>query len=75
MELLVTVESQCLIFRSQRYVLQWRSNRIAIPGIFCPGKMEIVHKPISPSQFSFRLSLHHPWLGLILTQEAVYFDA
>ncbi len=74
MELAVTVERGRLIFRSQRYVLQWRGRRIRIPALVCPGRMEIVHEQVSPSQFSFLLTLNHPWFGMLLRQEALYCD-
>ncbi len=75
MELAVTVERRCLIFRSQRYVLQWRNRRIGIPTLLCPGRMEIVHQQVSPTHFSFLLTLNHRWFGLLLRQEALYCDA
>ncbi|MEQ1694940.1 MAG: DUF4166 domain-containing protein [Hyphomicrobiaceae bacterium] len=74
MELAVSVEYGCLTFRSQRYVLQWRRIRITIPAFLCPGEMVIVHKPATPSRFSFFLTLNHPWFGQLLRQHAVYSD-
>lgn len=75
MELAVTVERGCLIFRSRRYVLQWGDWRMPIPALLCPGGMEIVHEQVSPDEFSFLLTLNHVWFGLLLRQEARYCDA
>jgi hypothetical protein len=75
LELTVTVERGCLVFRSQRYVLQWGDWRIPIPALLSPGGMEIVHEQVSPAQFSFLLTLNHAWFGCLLRQEARYCDA
>ena len=75
MELTVTVEAGNLVFRSMRYVIQAGPWRIPLPPALSPGRMEIVHAARTASEFSFRLTLTHVWLGEILRQEALFSDA
>lgn len=75
MELAVTVEDGALVFRSTRYVLLVEKWRLTIPSVLCPGRMEIVHSSRTADSFSFRLLVTHPWLGVVVRQEAHYTDA
>lgn len=74
MELAVTAERGCLVFRSNRYVLLAGRWRIAIPLVLTPGHMEIVHKPLTDRHFRFELTLRHPWFGPMVHQIAEYQD-
>jgi Domain of unknown function (DUF4166) len=75
MELTVAVETGRLVFRSRRYFLEWGRTRLVLPGWLGPGAMEIVHAQDDAAEFSFTLTVHHPWLGELVRQQALYQDA
>lgn len=74
MELAVTVEAGALVFCSRRYFLEWGRWRLQLPAALGPGQMTIEHAQVTPSQFTFTLTLRHPLLGLLVYQRAQYAD-
>jgi hypothetical protein len=75
MALSVCVEAHALVFRSAGY--HWRCGRLQlrIPLWLTPGCMEIRHREEHAGQFSFTLTVVHPFCGRILHQVASFRDA
>lgn len=74
MALDVTSEKGALTFRSRFYFFEWGPLRFRIPRWMSPGDMLIVHREEADGEFSFRLTLSHPALGLVLYQLALFRD-
>lgn len=75
MALEVSVEDGALAFRSDRYFLDAGPVRIALPHIFSPGVMKIVHREEQDGWFSFHLTLTHPLFGCLVRQIAYFREA
>lgn len=75
MSLIVSVEDRALVFRSRRYLWRCGSLRLNIPGWLTPGCIEVTHREERHGQFSFTLSVLHPWFGRIMHQVAFFRDA
>lgn len=74
MALEVHVEGQSLVFRSSGYVLEIRRCRLKLPGWLTPGTIEITHTQDCGEEFSFHLTLDHPWFGRMISQTALFRD-
>ena len=77
MALVVTVESQALVFRSTHYFLQVFGRRVRLPRALEPGVMEIIHRDepdyrAIKNAFSFTLTLTHPLFGCLVRQLAYF---
>lgn len=75
MALVVSEESGALVFRSVRYFIAIGRFRIAIPRMFEPGAMEVVHRDEGGGLFLFTLRLNHRWLGELVFQSARLRDS
>jgi hypothetical protein len=75
MSLAVSEEQRALVFRSSAY--HWRCGRLTvrIPAWLTPGEIVVQHREERQGQFSFTLSVVHPWFGRILHQVAFFRDA
>lgn len=74
MALDVGSEDGALTFRSRFYFFEVGPVRCRIPRWMSPGDMMIVHREEGDGVFSFRLTLRHPVLGLMLSQLAIFRD-
>lgn len=74
MRLKVSVEAQSLVFRSCGYFLEIGRRQIALSRWLTPGEIEIRHTQETGDEFSFRLTLDHPWLGRMISQTAFFRD-
>ena len=72
MTLTLHVERGALVFRSERYFVEFAGLRLLIPRSLEPGRMEIVHTQIEGRRFSFRLTLVHPLFGRLVHQIAIF---
>ena len=75
MALTVAVEDEALVFRSAFYFATVLGLRIRLPRGAEPGRLTIVHRDLGDGAFAFTLALDHPWLGRLLSQDAVFKDA
>lgn len=67
-------EAGAIVFRSNRYFLDWFGTRFWLPKALTPGDMEIIHREEDAGRFSFRLKLSHPRFGLLVEQTALFED-
>lgn len=75
MALTVAVEDAALVFRSAFYFVTVLGLRLRLPCWAEPGRLTIVHRDLGEGAFAFTLALDHPWLGRLLSQDAVFKDA
>ena len=75
MALTVSVEARALVFRSVGYFWRCGRLRVPLPRWLTPGCIEVVHREERAGQFSFTLSVVHPWFGRIVHQIAFFRDA
>lgn len=74
MALRVMASPDCLIFASEHYFWQLGSLRLRLPRWLTPGQTTVTHRDIGGGEFSFELNLHHPWLGELIHQTALFCD-
>jgi len=74
MTLSVAVEGDALVFRSARYYLEIGRARVYLPRLLEPGVLTVTHRQESAEVFSFRLTLIHRVLGVVLDQVAHFRD-
>ena len=74
MALVLAVEDQALVFRSQHFFLEIGRLRMRLPWFLSPGEMEITHRDEGNGCFTFSLALTHRWLGRVLSQVALFQD-
>jgi hypothetical protein len=75
MALTVSVEDRALVFRSREYFWRHGRMRLPIPWWLTPGCIEVTHREERRGQFSFTLTVSHPWFGRIMHQVAFFRDA
>lgn len=75
MALNVSEEGGALVFRSAGYFIAKGRRRLAIPRLFEPGAMEVVHRDEGGGLFLFTLRLSHRWFGEIVFQSARFRDS
>lgn len=75
MALTVAVEDEALVFRSAFYFVTVLGFRLRLPPWAEPGRLTIVHRDLGDGAFAFALALDHPWLGRLISQDAVFRDA
>lgn len=75
MSLSVSERDGVLVFRSVRYFLAVGRLRLPFPRWLEPGQMQVMHRDEGDGTFIFALSLHHPWIGELLSQTARFRDA
>jgi Domain of unknown function (DUF4166) len=75
MQLAIRVEDRALVFASTAY--QWSAfgRTVTLPRWLSPGHAHIEHRDLDGQRFRFRLTLTHPWFGLLVEQVAEYVDA
>lgn len=74
MSLRVAVEGEALVFRSEGYFFEAFGLRLALPDWLTPGPLTVRHAAIAPHAFRFSFEIRHPWLGMLLRQEAEFSD-
>lgn len=74
MTLSVAVEGDALVFHSDRYFFEVGRLRAYLPRLLEPGHLCVTHRQESADTFSFRLTLRHALLGVILDQIALFRD-
>lgn len=74
MSLCVSEADGALVFRSSGYFVVIAGLRLGLPASLSPGEMEIVHEDEGGGTFLFKLSLRHPWFGLLVQQTARFRD-
>lgn len=76
MTLRVTVERGALVFSSVRYFLEWPrfAIRLYLPRWAEPGRMRIVHHPITGRTFRFTLDLEHRAFGHLIHQDCIFTE-
>jgi hypothetical protein len=75
MSLGVSEEQRALVFRSSGYRWRWGRLAVRMPTWLTPGEIVVQHREEREGQFSFTLSVVHPWFGQILHQVAFFRDA
>lgn len=75
MALTVAVEDEALVFRSAFYFVTVLGLRVRLPRWAEPGRLTIVHRDRGGGAFAFTLALDHPWLGQLISQDAMFRDA
>lgn len=74
MALVLRAEGDALHFVSDHYFLTLGSTRLRLPGWLSPGETTVSHIDRGNGQFTFRLELRHPLLGLLIRQNALFRD-
>jgi hypothetical protein len=74
MALTVHVVDRALVFRSAWYFVRVFGLTLRLPGILCPGLLEVVHREERDGRFSFTLTLTHPLFGEAVRQVAFFSD-
>jgi hypothetical protein len=74
MALKVSVQDRTLVFCSQAYYWRCGFVRARIPAWLTPGQIEVRHREERQGQFSFTLSVVHPWFGRTIEQVAFFRD-
>jgi hypothetical protein len=72
MRLKLSVRDQALVFRSAGYFIRCLGVELSLPNWLTPGVIEVVHREESAGQFSFSLSVAHPWAGHVIDQRAFF---
>jgi hypothetical protein len=75
MTLSVAVEEGALVFRSQRYFVDFGRWRMHLPGWATPGALTVRHIEETSGRFTFSLEIVHPRLGPLLRQRAAFREA
>lgn len=74
MALAVSVERRALVFRSTHYFWRLGGLHLRIPNWLTPGCTEVIHREERAGQFSFTLTVTHPWFGQAIRQVAFFRD-
>jgi hypothetical protein len=72
MALTLSVVDAALVFKSAGYFIQLGRWRLRIPCWLEPGETLVCHSDVGGGLFLFTLMLVHPWIGVLIHQEAVY---
>jgi hypothetical protein len=72
MRLALSVRDRALVFKSAGYFIRLGGMEISLPNWLTPGVIEVVHREESSGQFSFSLSVRHPWAGEVIDQIAFF---
>jgi hypothetical protein len=72
MRLKLGVRNRALVFRSAGYFIRCLGVQLSLPNWLTPGVIEVVHQEESAGQFSFSLSVTHPWAGHVIDQRAFF---
>jgi hypothetical protein len=75
MALTVHIVDAALVFRSAGYFVRLFGRNIPLPAGLTPGALAVTHAALADGWFSFTLDLHHPRLGRLLRQTAVFREA
>ncbi len=79
MTLTVAAADGALVFRSERYFVEWFGRRLHLPGWLTPGALTVTHADAGAAEptdaFRFTLEIRHPLFGRLISQEAVFRDA
>ena len=68
----VAVEKEALHFLSDHYFVELGRRRFRLPHFLEPGRMKVSHIDCGDGGFAFVLSLHHPLLGTLVHQTAMF---
>jgi hypothetical protein len=68
----VAVERGALRFLSDHYFIALGRLRLRLPRLLEPGRMAVSHVDCGDGSFAFVLSLHHPLLGTLVHQTAMF---
>lgn len=74
MRLVLSVEARALVFRSDGYAIEIGGRAFAFPRWLSPGVCTIEHRDLGGGEFTFALTLDHPWLGRLVQQTARFRD-
>lgn len=66
------VAGEALHFLSDHYFLRIGAIRLRLPAWMTPGSLTVSHIDCNHGWFAFRLVLHHPMLGELLSQTAMF---
>jgi len=75
MALKVEALADGLRFISDHYFLTIAGRRLRLPRWIEPGQTVVEHHDLGHGCFRFSLKLHHPWLGRLVEQHALFRDA
>jgi len=75
MALKVEALADGLRFISDHYFLAIAGRRLRLPRWIEPGQTVVEHHDLGYGCFRFSLMLHHPWLGRLVEQHALFRDA
>ena len=75
MALKVEALADGLRFISDHYFLTIAGRRLRLPHWIEPGQTVVEHHDLGHGCFRFSLMLHHPWLGRLVEQHALFRDA
>ena len=75
MALKVEALADGLRFISDHYFLTIAGRRLRLPRWIEPGQTVVEHHDLGHGCFRFSLMLHHPWLGRLVEQHALFRDA
>ena len=64
-----------LRFVSDHYFVMVGAARWRLPRWVEPGRTTVEHHDLGGGRFAFDLELHHPWLGRLVAQHALFDDA
>ncbi len=68
----VKVKKKTLCFVSNHYFLLFGKKRIVLPRFLSPGKLVVEHRETGPKRFRYSFCLHHPVLGELIYQTAIF---
>jgi len=74
MALSIAATDMALHFHSHHYFLEIRKWRLRLPKWLTPGALTVSHINRDDNCFEFVLHLHHPWLGELVHQRAVFVE-
>lgn len=63
-----------LVFRSAGYQLLIGRLRLNLPRLLQPGRLTVVHRELTGSEFTFEMTLEHPLLGQLIYQQARFCE-
>jgi hypothetical protein len=72
MTLTVSVTDADLIFRSERYFVDWFGVRVYLPRWLTPGDLTVIHSEDDETHFTFSLCVEHPRFGQLVHQTAAF---
>ena len=74
MVLKVFERERALHMVSQAYFLEWRGRRLYLPTLLTPGTAHVIHSDEGGGRFRFRLTIAHPLLGCLFSQDGRFAD-